>query len=268
MRGGCSVCLSCERRQPQSGQWDEYEAGAERNHKPRASGIERQWSRNISTGAVVRPALPDNAAMPEFAVSAAEPAVRDPNAQIRAGAQKHAPVFEQLTGPTERFLQQYLDGDEAAAVHATTSGQQLRTVWTTVDASVPTLLQKLNENAWASPAAVVAGLLLLERLAEVAVITGPNCKFLFLVCTRLACKVLEHNSCNNRKFAECFGFPRDTLNGAEAAVLEALGFDVTVLRSQFEPFVIRLFGRDPIAPDVAATLSVPPSAAEPVPLGE
>jgi len=204
--------------------------------KPTASGIGRQWSLMARITHSSR-ALPAAAtALPEFAVTPREPPVSDPVAQISYNSAKCSTAFQTLVAPVTAHLARYTAVPTDASVPAEPSLPVA-----TIDVGL--MMRRLNELAWVSPASVVAGLILLDRLADTQPVTAADAKVKLVVCIRLASKVLENNTCNNRKYANVFLIPADVFNAAEAAALEALDFNCTVLREDFDLFALDLLGR-------------------------
>lgn len=187
---------------------------------------------------------------PAFTMS---PAERETNRVSRSGRQlseleilqdKHDPEFKQIVPSVADAVSAVLaqHGNVARTASKDTRFDAYET------SSVPGILvedyvHRIAEYTYISPSTMVAALILLDRLTQrfpKLLFTQLNIFKLFFVAVRVASKVVDLRTLNNKNFASVGGVSNRHLNDLEAKFLVDLKFDLFLSPGEFFHYAGRL----------------------------
>lgn len=146
--------------------------------------------------------------------------------------------------------------ERSAPSRSSPEEQQHLSMYDTV--AIPTIplasyVKRIAEFTYVSPATLLASIILIDRLLlkfPALYLSSRNIFKLFFVCVRVASKVLDLRSLNNKNFASVGGVSNKHLNDLEAKLLMDLCFDLFISQEEFVLYARRVF--QAIGPSAAA----------------
>lgn len=167
--------------------------------------------------------------------------------------EKHDPEFKQiipsvadsisacLNQHADLVRQENVTRDDRFAIYETTALPSIQ---------VEDYVHRIAEYTYISPSSMVSALILLDRLTQrfpSLYFTQLNIYKLFFVAVRVASKVVDLRTLNNKNFASVGGVSNRHLNDLEARFVIDLHFDVLITPGEFHQFAAKL---QPISPSV------------------
>lgn len=151
--------------------------------------------------------------------------------------EKHEPEFRQVVPVIADVLSMCVDHHTELA--KTTARDQRYTQYETnavPGIQIEDYVHRLAEYTYISPASLVAALIFLDRLCvrhTTLLVTSLNVFKLFFVAVRVASKVVELRTLNNKNFSSVGGISNRHLNDLEAKFLIDMRFDLYIQPREF-----------------------------------
>ncbi len=166
--------------------------------------------------------------------------------------EKHEPEFRQIIPSVSEALQCVLNQHVDVAKTAT-KDDRFNIYETTAlpGIMIEDYVHRIAEYTYISPASMLSALILLDRLAvrfTSLLFTQLNIYKLFFVAVRVASKVVDLRTLNNKNFASVGGVSNRHLNDLEARFVIDLHFDVLITPGEFNQFKSRLEPPNPSVP--------------------
>jgi hypothetical protein len=197
--------------------------------------------------------------------TAVTPTERETNRTSRSGRQlselevlqeKHDPEFRRVIPIVAEALKsvvaqhepllQRMPRDERYSYYETNAVPQIR---------IEDYVQRIAEYTYISPSTLLCSLIVLDRLSgrhPTLLFTPLNVFKIFFVAVRIASKVIDVRTLNNKNFAPVGGITNRHLNDIEARMLIDLRFDLYIAPREFLMYAEKATGSD------AATVPLPP----------
>ena len=158
---------------------------------------------------------------------------------------KHHAEFEQLIPCIIKTLQAILCVHKTYLTkHASSMHASIRQFETSQrpQISLEDYIWRIANHTYTSPSTILSAFILLDRLMHNyhIVITEMNCYKFFFVAVRVASKVLEFRTLNNKNFAGIGGISNKHLNELEASFVGLLEFEVFISPTEFQKYASRL----------------------------
>ena len=158
---------------------------------------------------------------------------------------KHHPEFQQLIPFIIKTMRTIISIHNAYILeHGNNIHESLRPFETSQkpQISLEDYVWRVADHTYTSPATILSSFIYLDRLMHRyhLLITDINCYKLFFVSIRVASKVLELRTLNNKNFAGIGGITNKHLNELEALFIGLLDFEVFISPLEFQRYASRL----------------------------
>ncbi|KNH04734.1 cyclin 11 [Perkinsela sp. CCAP 1560/4] len=162
---------------------------------------------------------------------------------------KHHPEFEQLIPSIIDALQQVIVAHHGRVGLQAGYPQGPFKLFETSQKpqiSLKDYVRRIAEHTYTSPASILSSFIYLDRLIQKfdLVITELNVFKLFFLAVRVASKVIELRTLNNKNFAGVGGITNKHLNELEALFVSTLEFDILISPLEFQRYSSRLYKHD------------------------
>ena len=144
-----------------------------------------------------------------------------------------AQALKDVVSQHESLIRNGASRDERYAAYETNAVPAIR---------IDDYVQRIAEYTYISPATLISSLIVLERLATrhpTLLFSMLNVYKLFFVAVRIASKVVDLRTLNNKNFAPVGGISNRHLNDIEARMLIDLRFDLYISPAEFRAYVVR-----------------------------